>query len=73
MTQASSAAFFVAPGGNVSWSGRLAGFDPYRYLASNPDLATAFGTNAEAARQHSVARGHREGRGASFAALASVV
>ncbi|MBK1840752.1 M10 family metallopeptidase [Azospirillum sp. YIM B02556] len=40
----------------------MAGFDPLAYLASNPDLAAAFGTDAAAAREHYLRFGRAEGR-----------
>ena len=50
---------------------RLAGFNPFVYLASNPDLIAAFGANAEAARAHYIQYGRFEGRAtASFNAMA---
>ncbi len=39
-----------------------AGFDALRYLASNPDLAAAFGTDQDAAYAHYQQNGVREGR-----------
>ncbi len=39
-----------------------AGFDPLRYLASNPDLMAAFGTDGAAATRHYLAYGQYEGR-----------
>ncbi|HYH36756.1 MAG TPA: M10 family metallopeptidase C-terminal domain-containing protein [Azospirillum sp.] len=40
----------------------MAGFDPLAYLASNPDLAAVFGTDAAAARAHYLSTGRAEGR-----------
>lgn len=40
----------------------MAGFDPLAYLASNPDLAAAFGTDEAAAREHYLRAGRAEGR-----------
>ncbi|WP_452012058.1 M10 family metallopeptidase C-terminal domain-containing protein [Azospirillum largimobile] len=40
----------------------MAGFDPLAYLASNPDLAAAFGTDATAAHEHYLRFGLTEGR-----------
>lgn len=40
----------------------MAGFDPLAYLASNPDLAASFGTDATAAREHYLRIGRAEGR-----------
>ena len=40
----------------------MASFDPLAYLASNPDLAAAFGTDATAARAHYLRAGRAEGR-----------
>ncbi|MBF5093525.1 protease [Azospirillum sp. INR13] len=40
----------------------MAGFDPLAYLASNADLAAAFGTDATAAREHYLGFGLAEGR-----------
>lgn len=51
-------------------SAALAGFDALSYLAGNPDLAAAFGTDTAAARQHYISYGYAEGRGTSFDALA---
>jgi serralysin len=42
----------------------MAGFDPLAYLASNPDLAAAFGTDTTAAREHYLRAGRAEGRAA---------
>jgi serralysin len=47
----------------ASLAGQLAGFDPLVYLASNPDLGAAYGTDTEAARQHFIQHGRFEGRG----------
>ena len=45
----------------------MASFDPLAYLASNPDLAAAFGSDATAAREHYLRFGRAEGRAvASF-------
>ncbi|WP_449232180.1 hypothetical protein [Azospirillum doebereinerae] len=38
------------------------GFDPLRYLASNPDLADGFGTDTQAATRHYTEHGISEGR-----------
>lgn len=46
----------------VSQASQLAGFDPLRYLASNPDLMAAFGADAAAATRHYLAYGQYEGR-----------
>lgn len=46
----------------VSLASRLVGFDALEYLASNADLAAAFGTNTTAARQHFIDYGRFEGR-----------
>ncbi len=40
----------------------MAGFDPLAYLASNPDLAAAFGSDTAAARAHYLSAGRAEGR-----------
>lgn len=40
----------------------MAGFDPLAYLASNPDLAAAFGSDETAAREHYLRFGRAEGR-----------
>ncbi|WP_247882379.1 M10 family metallopeptidase C-terminal domain-containing protein [Azospirillum sp. TSA2s] len=54
-----------------SLASRLAGFNPFVYLASYPDLTAAFGLNAEAARAHYIQYGRFEGRAAaSFNAMA---
>jgi len=37
-------------------------FDTYEYIASNPDLITAFGANAEASFDHYIDHGFAEGR-----------
>ncbi len=49
----------------VSLASQLASFDPLLYLASNPDLAAAFGTDTAAARQHFISTGRFEGRATS--------
>jgi len=49
----------------VSLASRLAGFDALEYLASNADLAAAFGTNTTAGRQHFIDYGRFEGRSTS--------
>ncbi|SMH41401.1 right-handed parallel beta-helix repeat-containing protein [Azospirillum agricola] len=47
---------------SVSQASQLAGFDPLRYLASNPDLAGVYGTDTAAATRHYLAYGRSEGR-----------
>ena len=50
-------------GGTVTWSSFAASpLDPLAYLASYPDVARAFGTDARAAAQHYVTYGLAEGR-----------
>ncbi|WP_109117497.1 right-handed parallel beta-helix repeat-containing protein, partial [Azospirillum sp. TSO22-1] len=49
-----------------------ASFDPLAYLAANPDLMAAFGTDTAAATQHYLQYGRAEGRGTTFDALSYV-
>ncbi|WP_431857405.1 right-handed parallel beta-helix repeat-containing protein [Azospirillum sp.] len=59
----------ATPGDPAGLNAALASFDALSYLAVNPDLAAAFGTDTQAARQHFIAYGYREGRGTSFDGL----
>ena len=49
----------------ASDTGVIDGFNPYLYLASNPDLLVVFGANVDAAMSHYVNWGYTEGRSIS--------
>ncbi|WP_286786728.1 MULTISPECIES: glycoside hydrolase family 5 protein [unclassified Pseudomonas] len=60
----------TAPVSNIPVS--LSGFDALNYIASYPDLAAAFGTDVQAATQHYINTGYKEGRVISFNPLSYI-
>ena len=61
-TVGTTAVRFDLAGGGGGGSGLPAGFDGLQYIASNPDLAAAFGANRAAGEQHYLSFGQNEGR-----------